>query len=112
MAAISVIVPVYDVAEYLPGCLDSILTADAGLEVIAVDDASPDGSGAILDERAAADPRLRVVHLERNGGQGAARNLALGHGNGRVRLVRRRRRHDRLRRAARHRRGARRRGQA
>ncbi|MFZ0047028.1 MAG: glycosyltransferase [Streptosporangiaceae bacterium] len=82
MAAISVIVPVYDVAEFLPGCLDSILTADAGLEVIAVDDASPDGSGAVLDERAAADPRLRVVHLERNGGQGAARNLALGMATG------------------------------
>lgn len=82
MAAISVIVPVYDVAEFLPGCLDSILTADADLEVIAVDDASPDGSGAILDERAAADPRLRVVHQERNGGQGAARNLALGMATG------------------------------
>jgi CDP-glycerol glycerophosphotransferase len=82
VAAISVIVPVYDVAEYLPGCLDSILTEDADLEVIAVDDASPDGSGAILDKRAAADPRLRVVHLERNGGQGAARNLALGMATG------------------------------
>jgi len=67
---ISVVVPVYDVAEFLPSCLDSILASPlADLEVIAVDDASPDGSGAILDRRAAADPRLRVLHLDRNGGQ-------------------------------------------
>ncbi len=79
MTDISVIIPVYRVADYLPGCLDSVLTgADLDVEVIAVDDASPDGCGAILDQRAAADPRLRVVHLDRNGGQGAARNLALG----------------------------------
>jgi CDP-glycerol glycerophosphotransferase len=75
---ISVIVPVYRVAEFLPACLDSILAAvDPDLEVIAVDDASPDGSGAILDERAAVDDRLRVVHLDDNRGQGHARNLAL-----------------------------------
>jgi CDP-glycerol glycerophosphotransferase len=76
---ISVIIPVYDVAEYLPDCLDSVLGEPGGdIEVIAVDDASPDRSGQILDDRAAADPRLRVVHLESNGGQGHARNLALG----------------------------------
>jgi CDP-glycerol glycerophosphotransferase len=80
--AISVIVPVYRVAEFLPACLDSILAGDFDVEVIAVDDASPDGSGAILDQRAAADPRLRVVHLERNGGQGHARNLALEQATG------------------------------
>ena len=77
MPGISVIVPVYDVAQFLPVCLDSILAGDFDIEVIAVDDASPDHSGAILDERAAADPRLRVLHLETNGGQGAARNRAL-----------------------------------
>jgi len=62
---ISVILAVHGVAEYLPGCLDSILgqpDLPAGIEVIAVDDASPDGCGAILDARAAADPRLRVIH--------------------------------------------------
>ncbi len=81
---ISVILPVYGVADYLPACLDSILdqAAGAGIEVIAVDDASPDGCGRILDERAAADPRLRVVHLGRNAGQGHARNLALGLASG------------------------------
>ncbi|HTX85180.1 MAG TPA: glycosyltransferase [Streptosporangiaceae bacterium] len=82
MPTISVIVPVYGVAGYLPDCLDSILTGDFDIEVIAVDDASPDASGKILDDRAADDPRLRVVHLERNGGQGQARNLALEQATG------------------------------
>lgn len=89
---ISVVVPVYGVAEYLPACLDSLLGQDGAdgdgddldrqIEVIAVDDASPDGSGAILDRRAAADSRLQVIHLDRNGGQGAARNLALSRARG------------------------------
>jgi CDP-glycerol glycerophosphotransferase len=79
---ISVVVPVYAVAEYLPDCLDSILAGDFDIEVIAVDDASPDGSGKILDSRAAGDPRLRVVHLDRNGGQGHARNVALEQATG------------------------------
>ena len=82
MPTISVVVPVYGVAEYLPECLDSILAGDIDIEVIAVDDASPDGSGKILDDRAAADPRLRVVHLDRNSGQGHARNLALEQATG------------------------------
>lgn len=82
--AISVILPVYGVAGYLRACLDSVLVCgnDLDIEVIAVDDASPDGSGKILDERAAADPRLQVIHLDRNGGQGAARNLALAQARG------------------------------
>jgi CDP-glycerol glycerophosphotransferase len=84
---ISVILPVYAVEEYLGACLDSILgrgaPADAGgLEVIAVDDASPDGSGAILDARARQDPRLRVVHLSENAGPGHARNAGLERARG------------------------------
>jgi CDP-glycerol glycerophosphotransferase len=81
---ISIVVPVYGVAEYLPGCLDSILSQPSGdgIEVIAVDDASPDACGQILDDRAARDPRLQIVHLERNGGQGNARNLALQRARG------------------------------
>ena len=82
MPTISVIVPVYGVAEYLPECLDSVLAGDFDIEVIAVDDASPDGSGKILDDRAAGDPRLRVVHLDGNSGQGRARNVALEQANG------------------------------
>lgn len=85
MPGISVVVPVYEVAGYLPACLDSLLgagsddpgTDDLEIEVIAVDDASPDNCGQILDERAARDPRLQVIHLDRNGGQGNARNLGL-----------------------------------
>jgi CDP-glycerol glycerophosphotransferase len=86
---ISVILPVYAVEEYLGACLDSILggracgpAGGAGLEVIAVDDASPDGCGAMLDERARRDPRLRVVHLDCNGGPGHARNEGLARAAG------------------------------
>jgi CDP-glycerol glycerophosphotransferase len=80
---ISVIIPVFEVAEYLPECLDSVLAQPGPeIEVIAVDDASPDGSAAILDDRAAADPRLRVVHLAVNGGQGPARDAGLALASG------------------------------
>ncbi|MGH3304814.1 MAG: glycosyltransferase family 2 protein [Streptosporangiaceae bacterium] len=78
MARISVVIPVYGVAEFLPCCLDSILASgDPDLEVIAVDDASPDSAGQILAGRAADDPRLRVITLDRNRGQGHARNHGL-----------------------------------
>lgn len=78
------VIPVHDVAAYLPGCLDSVLGQDApgGLEVIAVDDGSLDGSGALLDERAARDPRLRVLHLPEPGGPGPARNAGLAAASG------------------------------
>ena len=84
--ALSVILPVYNVQDYLRECLDSILgqpVDDAGaIEVIAVDDASPDGSGAILDTYAAADPRVRVLHLAENAGLGGARNAGLAQATG------------------------------
>jgi len=80
---VSVVLPVYKVPEYLPACLDSILGQPAdGIEVVAVDDASPDDCGRILDEYAARDDRLRVLHLERNGGLGEARNAGLEHARG------------------------------
>jgi CDP-glycerol glycerophosphotransferase len=85
---ISIIVPVHGVRSYLAECLDSLLgpvgqpRAPVTLEVIAVDDASPDGSGAMLDERAGADPRLAVIHLERNAGPGNARNVGLSRATG------------------------------
>jgi CDP-glycerol glycerophosphotransferase len=83
LPVVSVIIPVYGVARYLPDCLDSVLgLPGADIEVIAVDDASPDNCGQILDDRAAADPRLRVVHLEANGGPGNARNTGLGLASG------------------------------
>ncbi|WP_205472043.1 glycosyltransferase family 2 protein [Nocardioides sp. SYSU D00038] len=79
---VSVVVPAYDVAAYLPACLDSILgqTHDR-LEVVVVDDGSPDDSGAIAEAYAARDPRVRVVHTG-NRGLGAARNEGLRHVTG------------------------------
>lgn len=74
---ISVIVAAYKVEEYLHKCVDSILAQTyKNLEVILVDDGSPDSSGAICDEYASKDARVRVIHKE-NGGQSTARNAAL-----------------------------------
>lgn len=76
MPRFSVIVPVHNVQAYLHECLDSVLSQSlTDFEVIAVDDHSPDGSGAVLDAYAAADPRVTAVHLEENVGLGRARNL-------------------------------------
>ena len=74
MPLISVVIPVHGVADYLDRCLDSVLgEAATSLEVIAVDDASPDGSGAILAAR--HDPRLRVISTPAAVGPGPARDL-------------------------------------
>jgi glycosyltransferase involved in cell wall biosynthesis len=74
---ISIIVPVYNVDNYLRLCLNSILIQTfADFEVILVDDGSTDGSGAICDEYSAKDERIKVFHKE-NGGVSSARNLAL-----------------------------------
>jgi CDP-glycerol glycerophosphotransferase len=83
MPTISVVIPVHGVEDYLDRCLDSVLgpigQASCGggpavsLEVIAVDDASPDGCGAILAAR--HDPRLRVLTTTVAAGPGAARDL-------------------------------------
>ena len=83
---LSVVVPAYDVAAYLPACLDSVLAqADTlgrtGLEVVVVDDGSPDDVGEIAEGYAARDPRVRVVHTD-NRGLGAARNEGLRHVTG------------------------------
>ncbi|MFD8154542.1 CDP-glycerol glycerophosphotransferase family protein [Streptomyces sp. NPDC059720] len=78
MPRFSIIVPVYNVQGFLRECLDSVLGQSHGdFEVIAVDDRSPDGSGAILDEYAERDPRVRVLHLPENVGLGRARNAGL-----------------------------------
>jgi CDP-glycerol glycerophosphotransferase len=80
---ISVVLAVHGVQEYLPACLDSVLGQQAGaLEAIAVDDASPDRCGEILDARAGRDPRLRVVHLPESIGPGPARNLGVAQAKG------------------------------
>lgn len=83
MPFLSVIIPVFKVQAYLGECLDSVLGQSfQDLEVIAVDDCSPDHSGEILDQYAATDPRLQVVHLERNVGLGPARNIGLRRATG------------------------------
>lgn len=74
---ISVIVPVYNVEAYLHRCLDSIICQTyQNLEIILVDDGSPDNSGAICDEYAKKDKRIQVIHKQ-NGGVSSARNAGL-----------------------------------
>lgn len=74
---ISVIVPVYNVEPYLARCVDSILAQSyKSLEVILVDDGSRDRCGAICDEYAAKDSRIKVIHKE-NGGLSSARNAGI-----------------------------------
>ena len=79
---ISVIVPVYKAEAYLEKCVNSIRNQTyRNLEIILVDDGSPDRCGEICDELAKCDSRIRVFHKE-NGGQSSARNLALDNMNG------------------------------
>lgn len=75
--AVSVIVPMYNVEEYLPKCVGSLLSQTLdNIEVILVDDESPDGCGALAEAYAKKDPRVKVVH-RKNGGLGPARNSGL-----------------------------------
>lgn len=74
---ISVIVPVYNVEKYLPRCIDSILNQTyKNLEIILVDDGSPDNCPAICDEYAQKDSRIKVIH-KANGGVSSARNAGI-----------------------------------
>ncbi|MFJ1974588.1 CDP-glycerol glycerophosphotransferase family protein [Streptomyces sp. NPDC087903] len=83
MPRFSVIVPAYKVQAYLHECLDSVLSQSyPDLELIAVDDRSPDACGAIIDEFAARDARVRPIHLAENQGLGNARNAGLAAATG------------------------------
>ncbi|MEU2302752.1 CDP-glycerol glycerophosphotransferase family protein [Streptomyces antibioticus] len=83
MPRFSIIVPCFKVQGFLRECLDSLLDQSyRDFEVIAVDDRSPDGCGAILDEFAARDERVRVLHLPENVGLGRARNAGMPHATG------------------------------
>lgn len=74
---VSVIIPVYKVEEYLPRCVHSVLAQSyQNIEIILVDDGSPDGCGALCDRFAAIDSRIQVVHKE-NGGISSARNAGI-----------------------------------
>lgn len=79
---ISIIVPVYNVEPYLHTCIDSILNQTLrDIEVICVDDGSSDKSGAILDEYAARDSRISVIHKE-NSGLADTRNVGMNVASG------------------------------
>lgn len=74
---ISVIVPVYNVQEYLGECIESIINQTyTNLEIILVDDGSTDGSGEICDAYKLKDSRIRVIH-KANGGLSSARNQGI-----------------------------------
>ena len=82
MPFVSVIVPVYKVEKYLRECLDSLVNQSLkDIEIICVDDGSPDNCGQILDEYAGKDPRIKVIH-QKNGGLSNARNSGLKEASG------------------------------
>jgi len=82
VARVSVVVPIYNVEEYLRECLDSLVAQSfADWEAVMVDDGSPDGSRAIAEEYAGRDERFRLV-TQANAGLGAARNTGAGNARG------------------------------
>lgn len=82
MDLISVIVPVYNVEKYLDACVESIVNQTyENLEIILVDDGSPDRCPEMCDTWARKDSRIKVIHKE-NGGQGEARNYGIKIANG------------------------------
>lgn len=79
---LSVIIPVYNVEKYLKRCVDSIINQTyENLEIILVDDGSPDKSGGICDEYAKTDKRIKVIHQE-NAGLSGARNSGISAAKG------------------------------
>lgn len=82
MNLISIVVPVYNVRNFLTNCLESILNQTyKNLEILLVDDGSKDGSGELCDELSSRDPRIRVFHKD-NGGLSDARNFGIEHSKG------------------------------
>ena len=79
---LSIIVPIYNVEQYVDKCIQSILNQTyQNLEIILVDDGATDRSGSIADSYAAKDKRVKVFHKE-NGGLSDARNYGLDHVTG------------------------------
>lgn len=82
MAPVSIIVPIYDVEPYLEACLESLVAQTwSDIEVVMVDDGSPDSSAEIAEAFAARDARFRLIRQE-NAGLGTARNTGIGHATG------------------------------
>lgn len=79
---VSIVIPIYAVEDYLPACLDSVLKQTYyNLEIIIVDDGSPDRSFEIADVYAKSDPRIKILRKENNG-LGAARNTGIAAATG------------------------------
>ena len=79
MSKVSVVVPVYNVEKYIHKCLDSLVNQTLqDIEIILIDDESPDNCGKICDEYAKNDKRIKVIH-KKNGGVSAARNDGIKH---------------------------------
>lgn len=82
MPLISVIMPTYKVEEYLPQCIESVMEQNLrDIEIIPVDDGSPDSCGAIIDKYARQDKRIHPIH-QKNGGYGKAVNSGLANASG------------------------------
>lgn len=78
MVDITVIIPVYNVEKYLSNCIQSVISqSKKEIEIICVNDGSTDKSGEILDNFAALDRRIKVVHFECNKGRIAARKIGV-----------------------------------
>jgi CRISPR system Cascade subunit CasB len=83
MRRFSVIVPAYQVDNYIDGCMQSIIEQDFDdFEIVAIDDASTDATGEILDRYASNDSRLWPIHLDKNEGLGVARNRGIAKATG------------------------------
>ena len=84
MLTVSIVIPVFNVADYLRAALDSLCAQTfSAWTAICVDDGSTDGSGTILDDYAAREPRIQVIH-QANSGVSAARNAGLDQATGDV----------------------------
>ena len=79
---ISIVIPIYNVEKYIEKCLDSVIKQTyKNIEIILVDDGSPDNCGKICDSYANNDKRIQVIHKE-NGGLSDARNVGIERANG------------------------------
>ena len=83
MSKVTVLVAAYNAEQYIARCLDSLRAqSHRDWQAVCVDDASSDGTLAILKDYAATDSRIEVVSMNKNGGQAKARNLALERAQG------------------------------
>jgi glycosyltransferase involved in cell wall biosynthesis/SAM-dependent methyltransferase len=80
---VSIIIPFYNVEPYISECLSSVVAQDySNLEIVLIDDASPDGSRRVVERFAESDPRIRLLTHDVNLGLGPARNTGVEHGTG------------------------------